>query len=266
MTLISLEGVAGWIAVVMPLAAMLTAMLLAGRRRRRPASAAPKSTGRYGEHLPEKREVRRDAAAAANGNGAGSELAGASATPQSPLTPQSPATPQFPATPQSPVTPKSLPKKEPQGGWFPKVVGRANRRYAARTEPKFPSEWKARSPETLTKDIERAERSGEQAKLPSLFIALASHKLAGGDVVEASDLLRNSIRLSVSLGRHEEHARARLELGDIARTAGDLTTACEHWQIARRLFHQLAHAEQLAAAESRMSDHGCPTDWVLNDF
>ena len=62
------------------------------------------------------------------------------------------------------------------------------------------------------------------------------------------------------------HAEARLELAEIARASGDLTTACEHWQIARGLFSDLKHAKGRGKAETLMREHGCPTDWVLNDF
>ena len=48
--------------------------------------------------------------------------------------------------------------------------------------------------------------------------------------------------------------------------SGDLTTACEHWQIARALFHELKQGRDHAAVETRMLRNGCPTDWVLTDF
>ena len=61
-------------------------------------------------------------------------------------------------------------------------------------------------------------------------------------------------------------AMARLELGDLARACGDLTTACEHWQMARALFTDLKRPAETVAAEKRMESAGCPTDWVLNQF
>ena len=110
------------------------------------------------------------------------------------------------------------------------------------------------------------EASGEAGELPELFLALARLRLDAGRLQDASDQLRKSIRIAARLGNKEVHARARLELCDIARQSGDLTTACEHWQIARGLFHELERASELKAAETRMRQHGCPTDWVLNDF
>ena len=51
-----------------------------------------------------------------------------------------------------------------------------------------------------------------------------------------------------------------------ARAAGDLTTACEHWQIARSLFEEGSQKAKAENVEARMKRFGCPTDWVLNDF
>jgi hypothetical protein len=78
--------------------------------------------------------------------------------------------------------------------------------------------------------------------------------------------LRKSIRGAAGAELKETHARARLALGDLAHESGDLTTACEHWQIARALFHELKQSREHDAAEQRMLRNGCPTDWVLTDF
>ncbi len=109
-------------------------------------------------------------------------------------------------------------------------------------------------------------REGAEAELSGLYLALARDRLADHRSDEAGELLRKSIRLAAKLGQKQTHAGARLELGDLVREQGDLTTACEHWQIARGLFHELKRAGELAAAEKRMRQNGCPTDWVLNDF
>jgi hypothetical protein len=55
-------------------------------------------------------------------------------------------------------------------------------------------------------------------------------------------------------------------LGDLAHKDGDLTTACEHWQIARALFVELKQDGAHESVEVRMLRNGCPTDWVLTDF
>lgn len=229
---VRIDGLIGIIALGLPIFALLTTIALALRRRRRkkPATTAdaPKSTARYGDD----------------------------AKPASP----------------PPEVPASRPPANAGAAPEPRVVGKANRRYAARTEPKWPSQQTAAQPapplsaEALTAAIKNAETKGDQTQLPGLYLALAGHSQAGGGLSEAAELLRKSIRIAVATGRNEEHAKARLELGDIARMSGDLTTACEHWQIARRLYQEMSRKAELATAEARMRDNGCPTDWVLNDF
>jgi tetratricopeptide (TPR) repeat protein len=119
---------------------------------------------------------------------------------------------------------------------------------------------------TLAARASRAEARGEEREALDLHLAVARKKQELGRLDEAADSLRRTIRLAARLGNKEAQARARLDLGDLARARGDLTTACEHWQIARGLFFELKQARELKEAETRMRDHGCPTDWVLNDF
>lgn len=118
----------------------------------------------------------------------------------------------------------------------------------------------------LAERVARAEIAGEDQKLPSLYLDLARSHLTRGSIATAADLLRKSIRLATRLAMHDTHALARVELGDIAYSEGDLTTACEHWQIARGIYHKLKSDKEFKAAEARMLGNGCPTDWVLNDF
>ncbi len=82
----------------------------------------------------------------------------------------------------------------------------------------------------------------------------------------AADRLREAIMLASSIRNDRLHARARLELGDIAEAQGDLTTACEHWQLARSLFEDERRTCDAGVCETRMARNGCPTDWVLTDF
>lgn len=82
----------------------------------------------------------------------------------------------------------------------------------------------------------------------------------------AAERLREAIMLAASIRNDRLHARARLELGDIAESQGDLTTACEHWQLARSLFEGERRNGDAGACETRMARNGCPTDWVLTDF
>ena len=98
------------------------------------------------------------------------------------------------------------------------------------------------------------------------LLALARNQLQSDAVPAAAASLREAIVLAAAHGLPDQQALARLELGEIARQNGDLITACEHWQIARGLFHDLKNKGRVMAIEARMREHGCPTDWVLNDF
>lgn len=114
--------------------------------------------------------------------------------------------------------------------------------------------------------IRLAEERKDLAALPALYLALGQEEIARGHAEEGAGHLRSCIRAAVRARNASAEAEARLELAELARESGDLTTACEHWQIARSLFHKLAHASHLADTEDLMRRHGCPTDWVLTDF
>lgn len=118
----------------------------------------------------------------------------------------------------------------------------------------------------LTAALSEAEAAGQQRRLPGLYLSLARCRLDEGKTAAAEELLRKCILAAAEPGPNETHARARLALGDMAQTAGDLATACEHWQIARGIFYQLKWTSDHDAVEARMLRNGCPTDWVLTDF
>lgn len=114
--------------------------------------------------------------------------------------------------------------------------------------------------------IEEAEAEDASYRLPGLYMSLAQCRLEEGETRAAADLLRKSIRAATSAGLKEAHARARVALGDIAQGSGDPSTACEHWQIARLIFHDLHQTRDYEAVDVRMRRNKCPTDWVLTDF
>ena len=118
----------------------------------------------------------------------------------------------------------------------------------------------------LTAAVGDAEARGEGARLPGLYLSLAKCHIEDGATADAEELLRKCIRGAAEAKLKDTHAKARVVLGDMAMQNGDLTTACEHWQIARALFHELKQSRDHEAAESRMLRNGCPTDWVLTDF
>ncbi len=118
----------------------------------------------------------------------------------------------------------------------------------------------------LASEAAKAEAEGRERDLPTLHLEEAKALAAAGDAASAADRLRMSLRASARLGLKLEHARGRIELGDLAAQHGDLTTACEHWSIARSLVHELKRGDDIKGVEARMRNNGCPTDWVLNDF
>ena len=122
------------------------------------------------------------------------------------------------------------------------------------------------APVQSSRDVPDASRPGDAAQRCIGLLALAQSQLQAGSPPAAAGVLRDVIRLAAANGLNDHHAAARLELGELARQDGDLITACEHWQIARGLFHDLKNSARVKAVEMRMRDHGCPTDWVLNDF
>lgn len=127
---------------------------------------------------------------------------------------------------------------------------------AAIAEP--PPDWAER--------IASAEGANDHAALAGLYLSFARAEVAEARHASAAELLRSCIRAATKSRNPAAQAEARLELAELARAAGDLTTACEHWQIARALFHQMSEQARLGEIERRMQQHGCPTDWVLNDF
>jgi len=125
---------------------------------------------------------------------------------------------------------------------------------------------KLRDRAALTAAVKDAEARGERARLPGLYFLLAECHIEAGKTADAEELLRKCIRGAAEAKLKDTHAKARIVLGDLALQSGDHTTACEHWQIARALFHELKQSSDHEAAESRMLRNGCPTDWVLTDF
>jgi len=165
--------------------------------------------------------------------------------------------------------PRPLPRAEPrEAGERPVSMPRGEPRPEATAEAlKVDAVAAARaSAQRLASQIRAAESAGAGRDLAALLYEEARSLIAAKEPAAAADRLRKSLVLSARLGQKLEHARSRLELGDLAEADGDLTTACEHWSIARSLMHELARPADIRTVEARMRDHRCPTDWVLNDF
>lgn len=101
---------------------------------------------------------------------------------------------------------------------------------------------------------------------PATLLARAEALVGDGAHDEAAAQLRLCVRLAAKLKQPLIEAKARVELGDLALASGDLTSACEHWQMARTLYADLNLFAEAATAETRMERAHCPTDWVLTQF
>jgi Flp pilus assembly protein TadD len=108
--------------------------------------------------------------------------------------------------------------------------------------------------------------AGAETELASVLLAKGQALLAAGQNKDAARALRQAIEIAIENGKVDMHALARLELAEICRADGDLTTACEHWHLAKQLFNAQSRTVSSATTETRMRDHGCPTEWVLTEF
>ncbi|MBY0559478.1 hypothetical protein [Hyphomicrobium sp.] len=122
------------------------------------------------------------------------------------------------------------------------------------------------SVETILEKIETALARDEKTALSGLYYELAAAHARRGNVEARMAALRSAAGYGALHGPPGAHAAARLALGEAAHSAGDLTTACEQWQMARTAYLQAGEAEHHARIEKRMRENGCPTDWVLTDF
>lgn len=124
----------------------------------------------------------------------------------------------------------------------------------------------APSPSSIVDKITAAEASNRTAELAPLYLELARAYEALGRADEALKALRSCAGVGAMHGPPLVHAQSRVELAEAAFKAGDLTGACEQWQIAKATFHDHGQQEAHALVDKRMRDTGCPTDWVLTEF
>jgi hypothetical protein len=114
--------------------------------------------------------------------------------------------------------------------------------------------------------IEVALANGDMAGLALLYLDLArGHERLGNEDARMA-ALRSAAGYGALHGPRAAHAEARLALAEAAYLAGDLTSACEQWQMARTAYLEAGLKDGYARVEKRMRDNGCPTDWVLTDF
>jgi hypothetical protein len=97
-------------------------------------------------------------------------------------------------------------------------------------------------------------------------VALARLLIARSQRPQASSLLLSAVLAAQRAKLPVVHAEARIELAEIALLDGDLTTACEHWQMAKLMFHDTGRRFDQDRMADLMRRHRCPTDWVLTNF
>lgn len=135
-----------------------------------------------------------------------------------------------------------------------------------RVVPGTPAGTPARSVEDIQSALANAtarDAIGEQAEH---HLALADRHHIDGDDTKRLSALRSAAGLAARGGVHHVHAAARLQLAELAFESGDLTEACEQWQLARVALLASGQNAEHDALDERMRANGCPTDWVLTDF
>lgn len=119
---------------------------------------------------------------------------------------------------------------------------------------------------TIVAEISVAKTSGNDAELAPLRLENGRRFAFQEDDRKATDEFIQAVVLAKGSELPEIHAAARLELASLSEARGDLTTACEHWQIARMIYHELDRQEDVDRTDANMLRNQCPTDWVLTDF
>jgi hypothetical protein len=120
--------------------------------------------------------------------------------------------------------------------------------------------------ETIAGRIRRTSASPDKSELAPLYLALAREHEKRGDEEARMSALRSAAGCGALHGPEAAHAAARMQLAEAAYASGDLTSACEHWHLARGAYLASGQMDEHARVEKRMRDNGCPTDWVLTDF
>lgn len=130
---------------------------------------------------------------------------------------------------------------------------------SAADEPPLP-----RAVDEIKKNIDNA--IADKPALAPLYLELSrAHKLRG-EMTARMEALRLAAGHGAQYGPASAHGDARLELAEAAYDQGDLSSACEQWQLARTAYLEAKNDVAHARVDQRMRDHGCPTDWVLTDF
>jgi hypothetical protein len=118
----------------------------------------------------------------------------------------------------------------------------------------------------LAMAVESAMSARDDVLLSRHSVQLARLLLARSARSQAATLLQSAALAARRAKLPSVHAEARLELAEMAFIDGDLTTACEHWQMAKVMFHEAGQRGDEGRVADLMRRHHCPTDWILTNF
>ncbi len=120
--------------------------------------------------------------------------------------------------------------------------------------------------EALVLAVAAAKAERDDAALSRDSVLLAKLLIARSARSEAAALLQSAALVARRAKLPVVHAQARIELADLARSDGDMTSACEHWQMAKLMFHETGRRMDQDRMADLMRQNRCPTDWILTNF
>lgn len=118
----------------------------------------------------------------------------------------------------------------------------------------------------LVLSLATAKAERDDASLSRSSVLLARLLIARSERVQAATLLQSAAMVARRAKLPVTHAEARIELAELALVDGDMTSACEHWQMAKLMFHETGRRLDQDRMADIMRQHRCPTDWVLTNF
>ncbi len=120
--------------------------------------------------------------------------------------------------------------------------------------------------EALLVEVEAAKAARDDAMLARSCVDLARMLVGRAERRQGATLLQTAALAARRAKLPGVHAEARIELAELALAEGDLTSACEHWQMAKLMFHETGRRADQDRMSDLMRQQRCPTDWVLTNF
>jgi hypothetical protein len=134
------------------------------------------------------------------------------------------------------------------------------------TEERLPVLSQQEQEDNLSAAIEAAKSARDDSQISRNSVELARLLLARSARPQASVLLQSAVMSARRAKLPVVHAEARVQLAELALADGDLTSACEHWQMAKLMFHEMGRRADQERMADLMRTHRCPSDWILTNF